>query len=194
MIIRSPLTYLLGYEKLKLLKFFLHNKNESFPIHIISDKTKIQPNELRRELKSAVKNGILEENKSDKSLEYKLIPIEEITTLESIIFKLNDTFFYDLTNKINSLGAVTLCVVMGTFLQRDHDKVDLLLVVDNLNEKRFESLLEAIEAELGKEIKYVILSKEEFDYRKNMFDKFVLSILEDLRNRTLINNTADIEK
>lgn len=194
MIIRGPLTYLLGYEKLKLLKFFLHNKNESFPIHIISEKTKIQPNELRKELKNAVKNGIVEENKSDKSLEYKLIPIEEITILESIIFKLSDTFFDDLTSKVNSLGSVTLCVVMGAFLQRDHDKVDLLLVVDNLNEKRFEFLLDAIESELGKEITYVILSKEEFEYRRNMFDKFVLSILEDLRNRILIDNTSDSEK
>jgi len=194
MIIRGPLTYLFGYEKLKLLKFFLRNKNESFPINIIAEKTKIQPNELRKELKNAVKNGILEENKSDKSLEYKILSIEEITILESIIFKLSDTFFDDLASKINGLGPVTLCVVMGAFLQRTHDKVDLLLVVDNLNEKRFEFLLDAIESELGKEITYVILTKEEFEYRRNMFDKFVLSILEDLRNRILIDNTVDSEK
>ena len=193
MTIKGPLTYLLGYEKLKLIKFFLNNRGEWFPIAELSERTKISTIELRKELKQALKYGVVEEQKQDKVLHYKICEIAEIKVLEDVIFDLGDTFFATLGEKIQTIGEVHLCVLQGVFLQREHDRVDLFLVVDDLDDKKFERLLESVESELGAELRYSVLSLKDFEYRKNMFDKFVWGILEDPRTKVLVDKSSVID-
>jgi len=193
MTIKGPLTYLLGYEKLKLIKFFLNNRGEWFPIAELAERTKVSTTELRKELKQALKYGVVEEEKKEKILHYKICDIPEVQVLEDVIFDLGDTFFATLGDKINTVGEVYLCVLQGVFLQREHDRVDLFLVVDDLDEKKFERLLESIESELGTELRYSVLDLKDFEYRKNMFDKFVWGILEDSRTKILVDKSSVID-
>jgi len=190
MIISGPLTYLLGHSKLKLVKFLLHNRDEWFPIAELAERTKIPVIELRKELKQALKFGVVQEKKQDKVLHYQIRQIPELQVLEDVIFTLGDSFFGGLTDKIHGVGEVYLCVAKGTFLQREHDKVDLFLVIDEVDEKKFTKLIESIEAELGKEIRYALHSLSDFEYRKNMFDKFVWSVLEDTRSKILVDKLS----
>ena len=193
MTIKGPLTYLLGYEKLKLIKFFLNNQGEWFPIAELSERTKISTTELRKELKQALKYGVVDEEKQDKILHYKIRDIAEIKVLEDVIFNLGDTFFDSLEEKIQTVGEVHLCVLQGVFLQRDHDRVDLFMVVDDLDEKKFERLVAAVESELGTELRYSVIDLKDFEYRKNMFDKFVWGILEDTRTKILVDKSSVID-
>ena len=83
--------------------------------------------------------------------------------------------------KINKLGRIKLAVISGVFMNKENPDPyipDLLLVGDDLEKRKLRIFLKAIEAEVGKEVKYVILDKEEFKYRLNMFDRFIRVLLE----------------
>jgi|SRR3989344_902494 len=83
--------------------------------------------------------------------------------------------------RINKLGKVKLAIISGVFMNKDSPDPyipDLLIVGDDLDKRKLRSFLKAIEAEVGKEIKFVILDKEEFQYRWAMFDRFIRVLLE----------------
>ena len=83
--------------------------------------------------------------------------------------------------RMNKLGRVKLAVISGVFMNKNNPDPyipDLLIVGDDLDKRKLRSFLKAIEAEVGKEIKFVILDKEEFQYRLAMFDRFIRVLLE----------------
>jgi hypothetical protein len=53
-----------------------------------------------------------------------------------------------------------------------------MIVGEHINKSKLKNFLSGIEAEAGKGINYVCMSTDEFRYRKGMFDKFVINILE----------------
>jgi len=66
----------------------------------------------------------------------------------------------------------------GVFLNYPKGRADLLIVGDELSRAKLKHLLESLEAEVGKEINYSIMGSEEFKYRTDMLDKFIMEFLE----------------
>jgi hypothetical protein len=185
--LKSPLVYLLGLEKVKILKVFLKDTKKLLTVDELHIRTHIPVNTIKTELRQALKYNIIQEIKSKKETQYSLNPIEEVIALETVIFRLGQSFFESLAQKLEKIGNIQLCIVMGAFLQRDKDRVDMFLVVDDINEKKFEALIQDIESELAQEITYTVLTLKEFEYRQNMFDKFVLDILENKNSQIVID-------
>lgn len=185
--VKSPLIYLLGSDKVKLLKIFLRDKSQLFTAEDLAEKTHMSLSAIKAELRQAIKYHIVEEHKDKKHISYSLSPIEEVLALEQVIFRLSESFFEALSQKIEKIGQVELCIVMGLFLQRPKDRLDLFLVANEINEKKFNTLIQDIESELAQEITYTVLSTKEFEYRKNMFDKFVSDVLEHKHSYRLID-------
>ena len=188
--LKSPLVYLLGVEKLKILKVFLKYPNNKLTLEELKIKTNIPISNLKLELKQAIKYNIIQEFKSKKEISYILNPIEEVLALETVIFRFSQSFFETLAQKIDNIGTIHLCIAMGAFLQRDKDRVDMFLVADDINEKKFEALIQDIETELAQELTYTVITLKEFEYRQNMFDKFVLDILENKNTKIVIDKSA----
>ena len=65
-------------------------------------------------------------------------------------------------------------------------RAEIILIGDRISEKKTERFLHAIEAQAAKELRYVLMTTEEFIYRKKMFDRFVLDVLE-LPHRIVVN-------
>lgn len=187
--LKSPLVYLLGTEKVKILKVFLKDPSQKLSLEDLHTRTHIPINNLRLELRQAIKYNIIQEFKSKKETSYTINPIEEVLALETVIFRLSQSFFDTLGQKLDKIGNIHLCIVMGVFLQRDKDRVDMFLVADDINEKKFEALIKDIETELAQEITYTVLTLKEFEYRQNMFDKFVLDILENKNTQIVIDKS-----
>lgn len=85
--------------------------------------------------------------------------------------------FARMAKKISGLGRVKLALVSGVFLNKEN-VADLLVVGDDVDKRRFKSFLKSLEAEVGTQIIYAIMDKEEFRYRRAMFDRFVRLMLE----------------
>lgn len=188
--LKSPLVYLLGVEKVKILKVFLKASKKQLTLEELHTRTHITLNNLKTELRQAIKYDIIQEIKYKKEITYTLNPIEEVLALETVIFRLSKSFFNTLSQKLEKVGNIQLCILMGAFLQRDKDRVDMFLVADEVNEKKFESLIQDIETELAQEITYTLLTIKEFEYRQNMFDKFVLDILENKNTQIIIDKSS----
>lgn len=86
--------------------------------------------------------------------------------------------------KISNLGKIKLAVVSGVFMAEKnglslYDTVaDLFIVGDDINKRKLKTFLTALEAEVGKEIKFTLMDKDEFQYRYGMFDRFIRVLLE----------------
>ncbi len=188
--LKSPLIYLLGIEKVKILKVFIKDSTKKLTLEELQTRTHIPINTLRAELRQAIKYNIIQEIKIKKETTYILNPIEEVLALEPVIFRLGQSFFDTLAQKLDKIGKIHLCILMGAFLQRDKDRVDMFLVADDINEKKFEALIQDIETELAQEITYTVLTLKDFEYRQNMFDKFVLDILENKNTQIIIDKSS----
>ena len=87
----------------------------------------------------------------------------------------------DMIARINRLGKIRLAVISGVFINKDNMDplvADLLIVGDYIENRKLKSFLKSLEAEVGKEIKYSVMEKEEFQYRLAMFDRFIRVLLD----------------
>ena len=116
---------------------------------------------------------------------YTLNPqFEFFEELRILILKSSPAEKNKMIKKILSLGRIKLPVASGVFInKRDStdtvdSEVDLFIVADDVDKSKLNSFLKSLEAEVGKEIRFGLMEKEEFEYRYNMFDRFVRVLLE----------------
>ena len=109
---------------------------------------------------------------------------EYFSELRSLILKSSSGEKERMIKRVGDLGRIRLAVISGIFLSDpdsadQHDSpADLFIVGDEINRAKLRNFLSSIEAEIGTEIKFTLMNKEEFDYRYNMFDRFVRVLLE----------------
>lgn len=159
----------------KALKLMFRNPEKGFRVKQVAERAKSDYFAVRREL--------------DKLKELKIV------NYRNKIFSINPgfSFYNELRNlvlrstpiakekilkQLKKIGKLRLIILSGVFLNIENARADLFIVGENIRKKRLETLLKNLEAEVGKEIDYVIMDLHEFKYRKNMFDKFVLEMLE----------------
>ncbi|MDP4001759.1 MAG: hypothetical protein Q8P69_01795 [bacterium] len=109
---------------------------------------------------------------------------EFFSELRSLVLKSSAGEKERMIQKVSNLGRIRLAVISGIFLS-DPDSInqydapaDLFIVGDEINRSKLRNFLGSLEAEIGTEIKFTLMDKEEFDYRFNMFDRFVRVLLE----------------
>ena len=86
-----------------------------------------------------------------------------------------------MVERLNKLGRIKLAIISGVFINKENlDPLitDLLIVGDDVDRRKLHAFLRATEAEVGKEIKFTVMDKEEFQYRLAMFDRFTRVLLE----------------
>lgn len=115
---------------------------------------------------------------------YALNPnFEFFPELKGLILKASPAEKDLLIKKILTLGRVKLAVVSGIFLNTDTAStgsapVDLFIVGDDISRDKLRAFLRSLEAEIGREIKFGLMDKDEFDYRYGMFDRFIRVLME----------------
>ena len=116
---------------------------------------------------------------------YALNPtFEFFGELKNLILKSSPAEKDRMIKRMIGLGRVRLAVVSGIFLNgrdsigtQDSD-VDLFIVGDDIDKTKLRNFLKSLEAEVGKEIRFGLMEKDEFEYRFGMFDRFVRVLLE----------------
>jgi hypothetical protein len=78
-------------------------------------------------------------------------------------------------------------VVSGVFIGNSKSRADILVVGDRLKKNILQQVIKSLEAEIGKELDYVVFDTEEFKYRLDMYDKLICDII-DLPHEKLIDN------
>jgi hypothetical protein len=82
-------------------------------------------------------------------------------------------------SRIKNIGDVKLVLLSGIFINYPKSKVDMILVVNNVSRAKLKNLMSGLEAEVGKEISFVMMNSDEFKYRLDMLDRFLLDFMEE---------------
>lgn len=163
----------------RLMKFFMLNDSSDFSVTEIVRKNKLTFQQVSRELARMERlKMIIPRSKKGKRYFHTNVDFIFYPELKSLVVKSNTLPECRSLGRIKDLGKVRLALISGVFLNHPKSLSDLLIVGDELSKAKIKHLLESLEAEVGKEIDYSVMSSEEFKYRTDMLDKFVMDFLE----------------
>lgn len=184
--------------RVKLLKLFMSNPNRSFYVREITRKIDEQINSVRRELSNLLSIGIIKSDSSGHKLYYEVDQDYEFYPALSNMFGGRPLATKGASQKTNkktknkekpepakdaiseeerALGNVELLVLGGAFTRDATAPVDVLVVGD-VNEAALNNYISELENSLDSEIRYAAFTVSEFDYRKQINDKFITKMLE----------------
>lgn len=172
--------------RIRVIKFFIRSVDGSFGKQDISKRLNIRKNALEREMKFLVANGFLKTKRNGKELIYnlnnKFYLYPEIKNLVERSMPISED---DLISKLHSLGKVQLALIAGVFINKDDSRSDLF-VVGKVSPSKLNNFIKYLEAQICKELNFVVMTPEEFKYRYKMFDRFVRDML-DFPHKKLIS-------
>jgi hypothetical protein len=178
--------------RVKLLQLFMSNPNRSFYVREITRKVEEQINSVRRELANLLSIGVITSDTSNNKLYYEVNQkfayydaLAQMFGGAPVAKKLPKKSGSDagvdselsLEAKFRSLGNVQLALLAGQFTRDESSGVDILIVGD-INKTQLENFIADLEESEKKELRYVVLSETDFKYRKQINDRFTVTILE----------------
>lgn len=186
-----------GQARVRIMRLFLLNNDTNFEIEDIVSRSRVTKSNVRKEINvlfsmGFVKNKTITKEGSRGSkkkvvvwslnpfFEY-LIPVREILIDPTLLLQ------EDLAQRFKQAGKIKLMIVSGVFIGDSESRADILIVGDKLKKNVLQQVIKSLEAEIGKELDYVVFDTEEFKYRLEMYDKLVCDIV-DLPHETLIDN------
>ncbi|MEI9966317.1 MAG: helix-turn-helix domain-containing protein [Candidatus Moraniibacteriota bacterium] len=165
--------------KARTLRFFLLNADREYPVAEVAEKTLIPRSDISRELKRLAKMKFVSERTRGNRKMYKAnenFPFYQ--DLKMLVSKVNIHAQAQVFRKLKGVGEVKLILISGLFLNYPKSKVDMILVVNNPNRTKLKYAITHLEAELGKEVSFVLMNGDELHYRLNMLDRFFIEFLE----------------
>jgi predicted transcriptional regulator len=178
--------------RVKLLQLFYSNTNRSFYVREITRKIDEQINSVRRELANLLSIGIIKSNTSNNKLYYEVDQKYEYYKPLNQIFGSNQTSETKTVsnakksnNPILSIGNVELAIYTGIFTKDESSGIDIL-IVGNVNPTQLSKYIADLETQESKEIRYVLISNEEFIYRRQVHDRFINLVI-DSKKQVLVD-------
>lgn len=169
--------------RVKLFQQFLSHPNDEFFIRELTRILDEQINSLRRELENLEKIGLLKSTDRNRKKYYRINPhFPLLHELTSIVRKTNG-INQDLLKQISKLGDIDILILTGEFLEKESE-TDIFLVGD-VKRGDLQNFLDTTFP--GKNIRYVLMTREDFLYRMTLKDKFVQRVFSDKENIILKN-------
>ena len=180
----TPTEKLFGSKtRAKLLKLFFENPEKSFYVREMTRVIDEQINSVRRELLNLESIGIIKNETFDNKVYYSANSKHPFTRpLVDIFSKKIDT---TREKDVRETTWEEYCRPVKNYLKGlivvnrlpGQDGVDLL-IIGNDKTKKLTRWAEVIEKKQGKPINYVIMSADDFSYRKSVRDRFIEDIFE----------------
>ena len=171
--------FMMSRVRVQLIELFYSKPLEMFYVRQITREIDEEINAVRRELDRMLSNGIIRKEQRGNRLYYTLNTqyyyYNELLCMVSKSTGLGKSFY----KKRAKLGKLQFVVFSGKFakhLARAHDDIDVLIVGDVV-QAEVSLLVQQEEKIRGKEINYTIFSPEEFEFRKQRRDPFLLEQL-----------------
>ena len=179
----------------KLLQLFMNNPNRSFYVREITRKIDEQINSVRRELSNLLSIGIITSDSSNNRLYYEVNQrfdkYKDLVNLFTKPLKVasakagakndeNQASAKVVEQKISAqekaLGNVSLVVLGGIFTRDQRAPADVM-IVGNVTPSSLKTYIDNLEASIDGEIRYLLLTEEEFKYRRQIKDRITSLML-----------------
>lgn len=194
----------------RMLALFLENPDRAYYVRELTRRIDAQLNSVRRELKNLVEVGVVLE------VEGKILPGEtdtepaeagEAKVEKKKFYRANPDFplFEDLRNVMRKAtllmnnrfvgllkekGSVDLVLLTGRFMDQAQVPTDLLIVGD-IAPADVAVAMRAFEHDIAREVNYTFMPKDEFQYRRDVGDRFLQSIL-GAKHTNIVNRFSDL--
>lgn len=185
-----------GQARIKIMRLFLLNET-AFEIEEIVSRSRVTKANARREVNGLTAMGFIKQKTvthegargaKKKAPAWFLNPsFQYLKAVREILVDPDLLVQEDLAQRFRPVGKIKLMIVSGVFIGEDKSRVDVLLVGDKLKKNVIQQVVKGLEAEIGKELDYVVFDSEEFKYRLDMYDKLVCDVI-DLPHYKLIDN------
>jgi hypothetical protein len=177
--------------RVKLLQLFYSNPNRSFYVREITRKIDEQINSVRRELANLLSIGIISSENTNNKLYYEVDQDYEFYQALSAIFgggvatAPKAPAAENQAVMIKSVGNVELALYTGQFTRDETSGTDLLIVGD-INQTKLAKYISELEQQEGKELRYTVMTPQEFKYRQQVNDRF-LSLIMSAKKQIIID-------
>lgn len=171
----------------RLLGVFLNHPEDAFFVRELTRKIDAQLNSVRREIENLMNLGLLREEEAKELKGKKMAENKKFFTVdtESILFedlralmqKVQILLNKNLVQEIEQKGQIDYVVLTGKFVRESSVPVDLL-IVGSIGQKPLQEIVNRFEQELGDEVNFTLMPRDEFLYRKQISDRFLFSVLE----------------
>ena len=186
--------------RVKLLQLFYSNPNRAFYVREITRKIDEQINSVRRELANLLSIGIIGSDTTNNRLYYEVNqeyeffePLQQIFGGgEANVGKVAKSATTDEQTDLKSLGNIEVAIFTGQFTRDESSGIDFLLV-GNVNQNKLDKYIGELEQQEGKEIRYTVMPQNEFEYRRQIKDRFLVGVLS-AKKQVLVDKHNSLDK
>ncbi len=184
----DPLARIFGSPaKLKLLRFFVFNPEQSLTTTELAERTKISRATLRKEITNLVNAGVIKRRQQKGGGVYKANGnFEHALALSGFIRQTTAMSPAQMLSHLKKAGSLKFVALSGLFTGVIEVQADLLVVGDAIDDRALARAVAILEAELGREIRYAAFATTDFRYRLGVYDRLIRDVL-DYPNRIILD-------
>lgn len=174
----DPLAKLFGSAaRVKLLRLFLFNPAATYTAPDAANRARVPERTARAEIKLFELAGLIKCSRSRGARWGLNTGFMHLEALQALMLN-SAARRNELYKELRHAGAIKLIVVAGSLVGNWEGRLDLLIVGDRMHERTLRTKIRALEAELGTELRYALLSTPDFSYRLTMGDRLVRDVLD----------------
>ena len=164
--------------RVKLLRLFLFNPRSSFTLKEIALRARVVDRDARHEVNILHAAKMIDKSTRGKGVRYGLNgKFEYIAALQNLLLNAPKRAD-DIVKRVRGVGTIKMIILSGIFMGEWEDRLDILIVGDRVKERMLRERIRGLESEIGKEIRYALLTSDDLYYRMNMSDKLVRDVLD----------------
>ncbi|HVT75375.1 MAG TPA: hypothetical protein VHD69_03140 [Candidatus Paceibacterota bacterium] len=181
--------------RLKMLRLFLLNPEGIFDIDNLTTKMSVKARAIETETAFLKKLGLVKSSKVMKRVEIKKGKKLIAKKVRMSAWTLDERFKYRdalsdfltrihpvehkaIVKRLERAGRIKAVVVSGIFTGQPESRLDMFVVGDNVKNSSMDRIVRGIESDMGKDIRYVVVSGPDYAYRVSMNDKLVRDVID----------------
>ncbi len=175
--------------RVKLMRLFLFNPKQHFTVAEVALRARVSEKEVRSEIAVFIRAELLSRSVRDKKTRFTLNDkFSYILALQNLLLNA-PAAGSEIHSRIRSTGVIKFIALAGIFMGEWEGTIDVLIVGDKVRERELIKSIHQLESEMGKELRYALLTSEDFMYRVNMNDKLVRDVL-DYPHKVVLNKLS----
>jgi len=194
----DPLSILFGSTaRVKLLRFFLFNPSKEFTFDDMSRRARLVRRTARTEIGALEKAGVITKrtiyvDQPGKSKKLKVLgyglnkKFPELAALQTFLFETAPIDGKNLLTHLRKAGTLDFVAVAGVFVHEFEQQLDVLIAMKAIPQAKIETAIRSLEAEIGIEIRYAVMTSEDLLYRVGMNDRLTRDVF-DYKHQILVD-------
>jgi len=169
--------------RVKVMKLFVCNPLNIYDKSDIISRTKINNSNANKEIrlltdvKMIKKKVFYKDGKKTKG--FFLSPdFKYLKYLKNLLINSEPLHNQEIAKRFSKTGRLKAVIVAGVFIQNEDSRLDILIAGDEIKESSLRKVVSTIESEIGRELRYTVLSTDDFKYRHSIGDRLIRDVLD----------------